>query len=257
MNIKAIEKENSKDLINKGEIDWAAEVQNYHKSKKNLEWGSNPIPQIRSQHVIREENSFVNPLTQKICEKSLEKEIEAFESQNIKNALVRSYDKSLQYEQTFDIITLKDKIKHFKNHPNYPKRAKEKEMKLEKLRVDYNILSNKTFDEHHFAKPEQRPKINKNTGKINKEYSVTAKDYDIITGKYVSNHDDKMETNNHIVNLEAAKKFLVRNDYNLIKGEYFLKGKENIYQEQHKIKMQNWGKDYNNRLPLSYQEYFP
>jgi len=66
----------------------------------------------------------------------------------------------LRYEQTFDLITLKDKLKGFEIHPDYPKeKTSERTKKTESTKLNYNIISNKNFKEHHFNMPEKRPDI--------------------------------------------------------------------------------------------------
>lgn len=58
------------------------------------------------------------------------------------------------------MITLKDRLKGFENHPDYPKeKAGVRQKKTESTNVNYNILSGKNFQEQHYLRPEKRPNI--------------------------------------------------------------------------------------------------
>ena len=65
----------------------------------------------------------------------------------------------MRYEQTFNIINFDDKLKGLEDQPGYPKMEKKVNNKVGGTLsfTDYNIISNKGFNEHHFLPPQQRP----------------------------------------------------------------------------------------------------
>jgi len=69
----------------------------------------------------------------------------------------------LRYEQTFDIISLSDKLTGFEKHADYPHfKSDIKKKTLMTNKVNYHILSNITLDKQNFLPPDQRPVIDHN-----------------------------------------------------------------------------------------------
>ena len=71
--------------------------------------------------------------------------------------LAKNKDRALRYEQTYNVLNFENKLAGLEGRPDYPK---EKPWYFRPERdslVDYNIISNYSVKDHHFAAPEQRP----------------------------------------------------------------------------------------------------
>jgi hypothetical protein len=63
------------------------------------------------------------------------------------------------------------------------------------------------------------------------------RDYDILSNKYKEYHNQKIDTDQDLHRLEAAKKFWKRNNFNPVLSKYFDRDKETKYQES--VKTEN------------------
>lgn len=208
---------------------WRNNIHQYEQEKKNLQWGSNPQPKFITNKMVKDKEHVFNPISQKYYEESRNSQIKFEESKKLVSAIANGYDNKLRMEQTFDIVNLKDKLKGFEGHSNYPKPKKDNVNKknLEVSRVNYNILSNITLDKHHYLPEECRPKIEeKNQNKSNKINLVNYKDYNLITNKYTFNHEEKAKVDMEIEKYAAAQNYWKIHDYNLITGKYYDKEKD-------------------------------
>lgn len=224
------------------ETNWPKDLEKYQKEKKNLAWGQNPKPSIITKKIMSKRENIFNPISQRYYDNTYESHLRALEKTDLKNKLAHFYDNELRNEQTFNVISLKDKLQGFENDPNYPKPLKEK-IKLNKeiSNVDYNILSNISLSKHHFNPPEKRPictdeRDNEKYTKPQKINIMNYKDYDIISNKYKMFHNEKKGIDDEIEKLNAAKKLYKARDYDTIRGVYYDPEKQRQYEEQLKQK---------------------
>jgi hypothetical protein len=240
-------------------FNWAKSVNQYETNKKNPFQGRSysPLPRI-TQKEIKAGEAFFNPITQKYNEKQIQEKTCYQEYKSLPFKVANNYDKTLRYEQTFDIINLKDKLKVFKNHPLYP--VEKESIGNKKLKdmskIEYNILSNTNLTRHHFDKPENRPNKPSTSPVIKplKKQVWTFKDYDIISNKYLAEHNEKAKINEQALKLEAANKYWKTHNFDPVVGTYFDPKKEEKFQQEQKKIAAEWGKDRVLRLPKKVQE---
>lgn len=203
---------------------WGNDIKNYENEKKNLQWGQNPKPEIITNKMVKEKENIFNPISQLYYDHNYDKTLRESENKKVHNSISKNYDKALRNEQTFDIVNLKDKLKGFEGHPDYPVfKTDSRKKKLENTKVGYNILSNIGLDKHNFLPPEKRPNINneeENQPKTNKVNAVNYKDYDIISNKYKFNHEQKLKADLEIEKLNAARNYWKNHDYDLVQARY-------------------------------------
>ena len=139
---------------------WKKEIKDYEKNKKTLEWGSNPKPELITEKMMKQADLIYYQILQTYRYKKIEIIVKKNEIQTVKNNLARTKDNQMRIEQTFDLVTLEDKLNKFTNDPNYPK-IKPHRLRANKegTNASYNILSNHNLDKHHFDKIENRPNI--------------------------------------------------------------------------------------------------
>lgn len=214
------------EIIERNKI-WAENVNKYTNDKKNLEWGYNKSPKYVTEKIIKERDCIFNPVTQTYKDKELDNNLRLEDQKTMKDIITKNYDRSLCYEQTYNLINRDDKLKVFKNHQDYPTTKSDPiRTKLEKQRINHNIISNYTLDKHNYCKPELRPKVEKEPEKERNKINVNLyRDFDVISNKYKVEDGNKAVADKQIAQYEAAKKFWNTHDYNLIQADFYDKEK--------------------------------
>ena len=203
--------------------DWANSLNKYQECKKKLEWGFNERPEFITNKIIKARDVVFNPVTQSYNDKNLDAKLRNQDKKNTNEIISKNYDRSLRYEQTYNLINREDKLKIFKEHPDYPLHKTDPvRTRLEKPRINYNILSNYTLDKHNFVKPELRPVIKDDPYKDKRKINVNLfREFDVISNKYKMNDLHKSIADKEISGFEAARKFWKTHDYNLVTGKYY------------------------------------
>lgn len=80
------------------------------------------------------------------------------------------------------------------------------------------------------------------------------REYNVVTNKYIQNHDAKVKTNDEIMKAEAARAYWKRNNYDLIRGQFFDESKEAAFCEKREAQAKIHGQDYCKKLPISVQK---
>ena len=195
--------------------------------------------------MVKQNDLVFNPILQKYNNKDYDNNLRQKEKSAIFESIINNQDNQLKIEQTFNIINLQD-------HPNYPikKDLINKRKKINYDSKNYNILSNLPLNEHHYDKPENRPKFSTSElNKKSKEFVRQERDFDIISTKYKSFNDEKVNIDKEVTKIKTAKIFYKHNDYNPIKGVYFNEEKEKEYQAKMKEIQKNWGKEKFKNMP--------
>ncbi len=211
---------------------WRENLKQYENEKKNLQWGRNPSPNIISHKVVKEREQIFNPISQKYYSETTNKSVELTDKQRIKDKLSKEYDRSLRYEQTYNIVNLTDKFKGMENHEKYLKQPGLKVKTKNEPVKNFNILSNISNDKHSYLPPEKRPIIPNDNNHHNSSRPIKAhlyKDYDIISNNYRFNHDTKVKADHDLASLDAARKFWRTHEYDHVRNHYYDNEKQEKY----------------------------
>ena len=244
-----------KDIFNHTQsyqYNWENQIKKYDYNRTHLAWEKNPAPEKITTQMVKQNESVFNPILQKYNDREFDKNLLQKEKNEIISAIIKNQDNQLIKEQTYNIINLQDRLKGFEKHPNYPikKNIINKRNKINNDEKNFNILSNLPLNQHHYDKPENRPKCNNSEFKRKpKQFLRKERDFDIITSKYKNFNDEKVKIDNEFTKIQTAKKFYNYNDYNPIKGEFFNQAKEQEYQEKIKEEQKNWGKERFKNMP--------
>ena len=218
------------------ETNWSDDIRKYKSNKEHLEWKHNPKPNIITHKQKNTQDNIFNPITQKYHDTSLETKVQSAEKALLTQTLPKYYDKSLSNEQTYNVVTLQDKLKGFETHPDYPKSTKQIQINKETPHTFYNIISNHSLSKHHYASPEDRPNLTTPNPQLNNRKRPTNinnyKDYDIINCKYKAYDKEKKITEIQIEQLNAAKKLYNSRDYDTIRGVYYDPDKQKQYETE-------------------------
>lgn len=125
------------------ETNWSNDINNYKSHKQHLQWKHDSKANLITHKHKNTQNNIFNPITQTYHDTSLETKERSTEQALLTQTLPKSYDASLSNEQTYNIITLQDKLKGFESHPNYPTSTKQtKTVAKATPQTCYNIISN-------------------------------------------------------------------------------------------------------------------
>ena len=189
-------------------LSWKASLQEYEQEKK---WVPQlPKPELKTYSSLAKLEKTYNPILQTYTSKETEASRKHSESQKLIQTLAKNQDQALRYEQTFNIINLENKLKGLEKVPGYPieKLPNYKNRKLANTTTaDYNIISGFNFADHHFLPPDQRPP---RPIEIPKTYQISAvenRDYNIITNRYLQNHEEKTKIDKESYKQESAVKY--------------------------------------------------
>lgn len=234
-------------------FNWSKSINDYAAQKRSLEWGSNPKPTYITQKEVKQKDLIYNPILQVFNDKSKENNQRQTERTNILQTIAINQDRQLAKEQIYNVINLRDRLKGMENDPNYPsyKPNVPKAKAIDIHQINYNVLSNKPLSQHHYDKPENRPKTDEQpTSKSTRTTSLSGvRDYDIISNKYKEYNEEKLEVDKKINKIQTAKLFYKKNDYNPVKGRFFDETKEAGYQLSRSERDKTWGQEHHRQKP--------
>lgn len=170
------------------------------------------------------------------------------------NVLAKNKDRSLRYEQTYNILNFDNKLRGLEDRSDYPKEKPWYFRPGKDTAVDYNIISNIAMKEHHFAAPDKRPGEDppeRQRGKNVKTFGI--RDYNIVSNRYLQHHNEKVETNDEIQRAEAAKRYWETHNYDHVRGEFFDKDVEKEFVHKRAEQAKIHGQDQVKKLPLTVQ----
>ena len=225
---------------------WAEYVRKIKHEKVSLPWDQKavvPPKRMTTFDKTRQERQF-NPLLQKFRDTRIETTRKQAESAYRTEVLNRSQAREVKYGQPYNILrptaqkhrsfeetqslitSLPQKTQLKLTEQNHSKR-------MRASRVDYNILSNMSTQEHHYAPPGQRPaplpppRHGSGPGKPTVESSATIKrDYNIISGRYRNHHSKRVDKDNQHLSETAAERFWQTHDFNPVACEFYDQDKE-------------------------------
>ena len=211
------------------------------------------VPNPRITHsMIKSAETEYNPITQTYREAHKEHALTSYSSREEVLRAAQNKDRALRYEQTFNFINMRDKLKGFETHPDYPRYKSDYRMKkTETSKLNFNILSNISLDKHHFLPPNKRPVVAETTESLKPKVvnSVNFKDYNIINNRYKEFHEEKTNIDSITRKLQAGKNFWARNTYDCVKNK-FLDPEKEEKARLHEIAVKNeHGRKAFHRLP--------
>lgn len=165
--------------------------------------------------MIKQQERLFDPVLQRYRDSRVELDQRTREEDARTSHLNRAMDVQILREQPFNVVTNASRLDGvYDGEPTQVlKKAKPARKKFVDTFVDYNIVSNKPFDEHHWAPPSQRPKPVVKCGQVREVAAFTQKDYNIVTNRYLDHHEDKIQRDSALNLLEATSKYRHRNKF--------------------------------------------
>ncbi len=251
------------------ESSWAEHIRAIKHEKVTLPWDRAavvPTERVTTFDKTRQERQF-DPLLQRFRDPRVETTRRQAEKSYRNDVLNRSHVREVKYGQGYNILCPTKVAKPTWNEtqravaalPTQTQarlREIEHAKRMRASRVDYNILSNMSTTEHHWAPKEQRPaplpppRHGSGPGKPSVESSATIKrDYNIVSGKYVNHHSKRVAIDRAKNSERAAERFWQTHDFNPVAGEFYDREKEDLFKEARGVFEQSHGDVQRQRLP--------
>lgn len=192
--------------------------------------------------VSNEERRF-DPIRQRYRDPELEANLRRHEKEYTLEHLNRARDIQILREQKHDIIHNGSKIHALEEDksPNPQRSARSAPSSQDKNgsmvwpdscqgRVDYNIISNLGFDVHHFDHHHERPRGPQRIPRSREVAAYLQRDFNIISNRYVEDHDAKAARNHELAKLECTAKNLHTNRFHPLLQKYMNQDEENRMQ---------------------------
>jgi len=211
--------------------DWGDDLRRYEKTKRHEVHPSTMQPpnlKIPRGAVANAERDF-NPITQRFADKQKEQDLCRFEKELAVEHLNRAEDIQIIREQPFNILNYSSRLQGVESKRTEGTHDKKGSMVYPdgfQGRVDYNIISNKGYDEHHWAPPEERPIPPLRLPRAREVASFPLREYNVLTNRYNEHHDEKTMRDEHLKKLELTVKDQTRNKFHPVLQVYKDKDEE-------------------------------
>lgn len=86
--------------------------------------------------------------------------------------------------------------------------------------VDFNIISNVSHDDHHWNHPKHRPYAKERIPKRRMVPAQLHKDFNVLTNRYLQDHEVKQMRDQELARLEAAEKHRTANFFNPLTAKF-------------------------------------
>mmetsp|Transcript_85424 Transcript_85424/g.219944 ORF Transcript_85424/g.219944 Transcript_85424/m.219944 type:complete len:450 (+) Transcript_85424:74-1423(+) len=198
---------------------WAHSIKAYETQKRHVvDQGLVSGQQVRMVpgQVQQQERQF-DPLLQRFRDNGTEADRRLHEERNRVAHLNRAKDIQIMREQPFNVVNhtshleaLAPGVDPCRTHKT---RATHGRADMPDTAADFNIISNIGHDKHHWARPEDRPVCHSREPRQRTVPTFINKDFDIVTNKYMDNHDDRIQTEKRLRLLEATQKHMKQNKF--------------------------------------------
>lgn len=166
-------------------------------------------PQARMDQgaILRQERMF-DPLLQRFRDNGAEMKQQAFEEKERIGHLNRALDVQIMREQKMNILSQESRTAAIEKKST-PRAGTQdvNTMSMPSSMIDYNLISNLPCDKHHWAKPEERPRHVCREPKPRVVQSAQLRDFNIVTNRYLEDHQDKGARDTQLNRLEVAHKY--------------------------------------------------
>lgn len=232
--------------------EWRENLKKYEQEKTSYShYGFKPPARLTTSDVKVLENRY-NPILQSYTDPEIERNVQKIERERLIETLAKNKDRSLRYEQTFDIVNLEDKLKGLEGLPGYPE-ERPPNYKNRNLgnnsKIPYNIISCLDFADHHYLPPEQRPLRPLEKPRTYKVNIVEHRDFNIISNKYLADHENKAKTDLESYKQQAAEEYWKTHDYDIFSCKFIDPDREEEMKKRSKEEIERMAETKYEKLP--------
>jgi len=189
---------------------WAEEIRQYERSKRevvheDLLHRENQIT-LTAGEVAHKERLF-DPVLQRFRDDGTETRKRSQEDKDRVGHLNRARDIQIIREQPFNIISHESHLESIAPGMDPEMRYTEGPPFRPPNNLDFNIVSNLPLEQHHWEKPGARPQFVEKVRRTRKIPACLVKDYNIVSNRYLQDHDAKIVRDKRAYLLEGVAKY--------------------------------------------------
>jgi len=181
--------------------------------------------------MVARQEAAMNPITGVHLNPTVEKGLKTQEKADVVIKANKGQDRALAIENSYNVINFRSKREGLD-----PPQAEEKETTktyIPNSRVPYNIISTLSFEQHHWAKPELRPKETVDDPNANfSSKFIGRQPYNIVSNTFLADHEKKMIEERDENRFKAVKAFWKTHTYDPIEVKYYDENKEQEYHQK-------------------------
>jgi len=206
---------------------WGQELNSYEHEKRHAvdeRLLQGPPARLAKGHIQKQDRVF-DPLLQRFRDPGAEAGRHHQEAKGAISHLNRAQDIQIMREQPFNILTHESKLEALapgkdptliNSSKRMPKGQNPGIMPVK----DFHILSNLPLAEHHWARPEDRPPVKEVKTEPRKLHAHLVKDFNIVTNRYLDNHDAKEGQAKHLSLLDSTQKYMRQNRFDPLTQQF-------------------------------------
>lgn len=166
-------------------------------------------PARMDQSKISHQERMFDPLLQRFRNPEVEYQHQTMENRELVKYLNRALDVDIMRNGNNNIVSMESRTAPLekKVETRSCDVADVNTMAMPQTMVDYNIISNLSTEHHHWAKPEDRPRCVQRDPRIRKIQASQLRDFNIVSNRYLTNHEEKMSRDVMLNSLEVAYKY--------------------------------------------------
>lgn len=132
----------------------------------------------------------------------------------------RGRDKQLRVSQRYDIVTHKALV------DDEPVATARPPSQTYRSRVGFNIISNEPLANHHFDRPDRRPRggdsgVGGGGARAHVAHASMDRDFDVVTGRYLADHEAKAARDEDIARRRAADRWWQTRDFDPVRQRFY------------------------------------
>eukprot|EP00656_Telonema_subtile_P035637 TRINITY_DN395_c0_g1_i11.p1 TRINITY_DN395_c0_g1~~TRINITY_DN395_c0_g1_i11.p1 ORF type:complete len:395 (-),score=89.72 TRINITY_DN395_c0_g1_i11:552-1736(-) len=186
----------------------------------------------RTRYTQARREAAYNPITGRHVDSNIETRLSAKEKTAMVNKANQGQDRALATETPFNVINFSNKREGLD-----PVTSEKEVVKtyIPDSRAPYNIVSNFSHKDHHWAIPELRPKEHCADPKTRYASKfIGRQEYNIVNNRYLDHNDERMEEEVQADKARATEAFWKTHSYDPIEVKYYDEDKEEEHQRTFK-----------------------
>jgi hypothetical protein len=206
---------------------WAHEIQTYETEKRRvLDEGFLRAPAMKlTAGQMKSQERVFDPILQRYRDHREEYRQRVAEETERINHLNRAMDIQVVREQPHHILHHESKFDTLAPGQD-PTRQPHKQRQLvgksgvPDSQQDYNIISNIAHDDHHWNRPDHRPRCVERTGSQRKIHASRVRDFNIVNNRYPFHHEVRVKREAELNKLEAISKHKTQNRFDPVTQQF-------------------------------------
>lgn len=201
---------------------WTAEIKAHeHQKRRFVHEGLLKGPAAKKDKgQVFEQERFFDPILQRFRDPAVEVERRALEEKERVAHLNRALDVQIMRESNTHVLMHESRTAPIDKVEETTLNMDVNTMSMPPTMIDYNLISNLPNDKHHWAKPSERPRAVQREPHVRKVQAGQLRDFNIVSNRYISDHEAKIARDQKLNNLELTHKYRTRCRFDPIMQKY-------------------------------------